>query len=80
VPILKRILEEMKISVLALLAAALPAFADSHFQIRHKVPADVPVGKGVCDIRLRVDRDAEVTVRGDQVDIRTQGRKPTPSC
>lgn len=67
-----RILEEMKVSVLALLAAALPALADSHFQIRHKAPVDIPVGKGACDIRLRVDQDAEVTVRGDQVDIRSR--------
>jgi hypothetical protein len=62
----------MKVSVLALLAAALPALADSHFQIRHKAPVDVPIGKGVCDIRLRVDQDAEVTVRGDQVDVRSR--------
>jgi hypothetical protein len=31
---------------------------------------DVPAGKGQCDIRLRIDGEAEVTVRGDLVYIR----------
>jgi hypothetical protein len=38
---------------------------------------DVPPGKGQCDIRLQVDQEAEVTVRGDMVNIRTiSGRDP----
>jgi hypothetical protein len=38
---------------------------------------DVPPGKGQCDIRLQVDQEAEVAVRGDMVDIRTiAGRDP----
>ena len=32
---------------------------------------DVPVGKGQCDIRLQVDGEVEVSVRGDRVDVRT---------
>jgi hypothetical protein len=32
---------------------------------------DVPLGKGQCDIRLRVDNEAEVSVRGDMVSVRT---------
>jgi hypothetical protein len=32
---------------------------------------DVPFGKGQCDIRLQVDNEVEVSVRGDQVLIRT---------
>ena len=32
---------------------------------------DVPRGKGQCDIRLQVDDQVEVSVRGDQVFIRT---------
>ena len=32
---------------------------------------DVPLGKGQCDIRLRVDNEAEVSVRGDRVSVRT---------
>lgn len=32
---------------------------------------DVPVGKGQCDIRLRVDNEVEVSLRGDMVNIRT---------
>ncbi len=38
---------------------------------------DVPVGKGQCDIRLQVDNEVEVAVRGDVVNIRTiSGRDP----
>jgi len=33
---------------------------------------DVPLGKGQCDIRLQVDNQVEVSVRGDMVHIRTQ--------
>jgi hypothetical protein len=32
---------------------------------------DVPLGKGQCDIRLQVDNEVEVSVRGDQVFVRT---------
>src|SRR5712691_3652999 len=32
---------------------------------------DVPLGKGQCDIRLQVDNEVEVAVRGDTVSIRT---------
>ena len=32
---------------------------------------DVPAGKGQCDIRLQVDNEVEVSVRGDLVAIRT---------
>ena len=32
---------------------------------------DVPLGKGQCDIRLQVDGEAEVTVRGDLIYART---------
>ncbi len=32
---------------------------------------DVPFGKGQCDIRLRVDGEVEVSVRGDMVYVRT---------
>ncbi len=32
---------------------------------------DVPPGKGQCDIRLQVDGEAEVTIRGDLAAIRT---------
>jgi len=36
---------------------------------------DVPVGRGQCDIRLQVDNEVEVQVRGDSVFIKTiQGR------
>ena len=32
---------------------------------------DVPADKGQCDIRLQIDAEAEVSVRGDLVHIRT---------
>ncbi len=56
---------------------ALPAFADTQFQIRRMTRNDVPPGKGQCDIRLQVDNEAEVSVRGDMVFIHTiSGRDP----
>ena len=54
-----------------LLFAALPALGDTHFQARRMTRDDVPSGKGQCDIRLQVDGEVEVTVRGDLVNIRT---------
>src|SRR5437870_10038211 len=56
---------------LAALCAALPALADTRFQIRRMTRDDVPPGKGQCDIRLQVDNEVEVSVRGDMVMIHT---------
>jgi hypothetical protein len=61
----------MRFSALLLLLAALPAFADTRFQVRRMTRDDVPLGKGQCDIRLQVDNEVEVSLRGDQVMIRT---------
>jgi hypothetical protein len=58
------------IALLAL-GIALPAVADTQFRIRQMTRDDVPRGKGQCDIRLQVDNQVEVTVRGDAVSIRT---------
>ena len=56
---------------------ALPAAADTQFSIRRMTRNDVPFGKGQCDIRLQVDGEAEVSVRGNEVQIRTiSGRDP----
>jgi hypothetical protein len=64
-------------AALLMLCAALPALADTHFQARRMTRDDVPAGKGQCDIRLQVDNEAEVTVRGDLVAIHTiSGRDP----
>jgi len=54
-----------------LLLASSPAFADTQFRVRRMSRNDVPLGKGQCDIRLRVDNEAEVSVRGDMVIVRT---------
>ena len=64
-------LKAMRLSTLLILAAALPALADTRFQIRRMTRDDVPLGKGQCDIRLQVDNEVEVSVRGDTVSIRT---------
>ena len=64
-------------SMLILLGAALPAVADTQFQIRRMTRNDVPPGKGQCDIRLQVDNEIEVTVRRDMVFVRTlSGQDP----
>jgi hypothetical protein len=49
--------------------AAIPAFGDTRFRVRRMTRDDVPFGKGQCDIRLLVDSEVEVTVRGDMVTL-----------
>jgi len=61
----------MRVSVLVLVAAALPALADTRFQVRRTNRDDIPLGKGQCDIRLQVDNEVEVSLRGDLVTIHT---------
>jgi hypothetical protein len=61
----------MRLSALLVLIAALPALADTRFQVRRMTRSDVPLGKGQCDIRLQVDNQVEVQVRGDFVTVRT---------
>jgi len=62
----------MRTWVIALaVLAAIPAWADTQFRIRQMTRDDVPRGKGQCDIRLQVDNEVEVAVRGDMVSIRT---------
>ena len=51
--------------------AAWPALADTQFRVRQMTRNDIPPGKGQCDIRLRVDGEVEVSVRGDMVYVRT---------
>jgi len=64
--------ELMRLRVIALAAlACLPAIADSQFRVRQTTRPDVPPGKGQCDIRLQVDEEIEVSVRGDTVFLRT---------
>jgi hypothetical protein len=67
-----------RIGILVLtLLAALPGLADTQFRVRRMMRNDVPPGKGQCDIRLQVDQEAEVSVRGENVMIRTiAGRDP----
>lgn len=58
-----------RIVLMSLLSA--PLLADTQFTVRRMTRNDVPLGKGQCDIRLQIDNEAEVSVRGDQVFIRT---------
>ena len=51
--------------------AVVPACADSQFRVRKMTRTDVPLGKGQCDIRLRVDNEVEVSIRGEMVNVRT---------
>src|SRR5438132_14076048 len=57
--------------VLLGIVTVLPAVADTQFRIRRMTRNDVPPGKGQCDIRLQVDNEVEVSVRGDTVMIHT---------
>ena len=58
----------LRLALLLLFCAALPTWADTRFQARRMTRDDVPAGKGQCDIRLQVDKEVEVSLRGDQVD------------
>jgi hypothetical protein len=70
--------------VAAILLIVLPVLADTQFRARKMVRNDVPPGKGQCDIRLQVDDEVEVTVRGDLVYLRTirgrDGRDDGSEC
>jgi len=59
--------------VLLLLAfvIALPAHADIQFHPRITTGAKIPRGKGQCEIRLIVDRQVDVSLRGDTIGVRT---------
>src|SRR5437867_5782645 len=71
-----------KLALLLSMAGAL--LADSQFSIRRMTRNDVPLGKGQCDIRLQIDGEAEVSVSGDRVLIRTisgrDGRDDGSEC
>lgn len=57
-------------------ALCLPLMADTHFRA-NKSRGNAPPGRGHCDIRLQVDHEAEVTVQGDRVFIRTLSGRPS---
>jgi hypothetical protein len=54
-----------------LLAGALPISADTHFRVRLMKPTDAPLDHGQCDIRIRVDGEVDVSLRGDMVLVHT---------
>src|SRR5437764_10452297 len=54
-------------AVLLAAAFSVPALADTQFRVRRMNRNDVPLGRGQCDIRLQVDNEVEVTVRGENV-------------
>jgi hypothetical protein len=57
--------------VLLALAAAAPASADLRYRAKLMTRNDVPPGRGQCDIRLMVDGQVDVTVRGDTIIVHT---------
>jgi hypothetical protein len=74
-----------KLSVVGLgILTILPALANTQFRVRKMTRTDVPRGKGQCDIRVRVDGEVEVSVRGDFVYMRTisgrDGRDDGSEC
>lgn len=70
--------------VLLSLGTILPVWGDTQFRARRMTRNDVPLGKGQCDIRLQIDNEVEVTVRGDLVSLRTlsgrDGRDDGSEC
>ena len=70
--------------VAAISITVLAVRADTQFRARKMVRNDVPRGKGQCDIRLQVDDEVEVTVRGDLVYLKTirgrDGRDDGSEC
>jgi hypothetical protein len=62
----------MRYPVIALvLLVALPAFADSHFRIAIMPRPELAPGQGQCDIRLEIDNEVQITIRRDQVLVKT---------
>lgn len=66
-----RIIAPITAGLALLLLVTAPALADTQFRVKRMTRGDVPLGKGQCDIRLRVDSEAEISVRGDMVYVRT---------
>lgn len=58
-------------SVVLFVVSVMPVMADIQFRAGRMTRDDVPLGKGQCDIRLQIDKEAEVRVRGDLVSVRT---------
>ncbi len=56
---------------LLLIGSVLPVLGDMEFRVGRMPRGDVPFGKGQCNIRLRIDNEAEVRVNSDRVWIRT---------
>jgi hypothetical protein len=82
-----RTLRDANLAALALLCVVsvpIAAVADVEFRARKMTREDVPLGKGQCDIRVRIDGEAEVSLRGDLVHLRTisgrDGRDDGSEC
>jgi hypothetical protein len=54
-----------------LLTAVLPAAADTRFRVRLIKPTSAPMDKGVCEMRLQVNGETEISLRGDMVTLHT---------
>ena len=45
-------------TILLTLAVAMPLLADTEFRVGRMTRGDVPLGKGQCDIRVQIDKEA----------------------
>jgi len=63
---------------------SLTLMADTQFQVRQTTRRDIPVGVGQCDIRVMIDDEADVVVRGNLVQIHplrgAEGRDAGSEC
>jgi hypothetical protein len=64
-------LGDMSLRYLLLFCISGALWADTQFTVKRMTRSDVPSGKGQCDIRLRIDDEAEVELRGEQIFVRT---------
>jgi hypothetical protein len=58
-------------AILLFMVTVVSVLADTRFRAGRMNRDDVPFGKGRCEIRLQIDKEAEVQVRNDSVFVRT---------
>lgn len=63
--------------IAAAVLSAIPASADSRFRITIMPRPELAPGKGLCDIRLSIDNEVQITLRRDMVLIHTVSGEDT---
>ncbi len=61
----------LRLALVLLIGTPLGAYADTQFRVRPMKPTQAPLDKGLCDIRLRVEGEVELTLRGGTVSLHT---------